>query len=97
MYLGPLLLIVLLKKVLEPIFFPFIPFPNLEKSKPILKKSLVIKLPPPDIHGVPNLSVPIYNPSSNPVASTVSNSHCLKLFLLTFSTISPITSVLADL
>ena len=97
MYLGPKFLIVLSKKEGDPTFLFPTPIPFLAKSKPILKKSLVIKQPPPDIHGIPYLSEAIYKPSSKPAASTADKTQSLKVLPLTFSTINPTTSVFADL
>ena len=95
--MGPTLKIVLSKNDEDPTFLFPTPIPFLAKSNPIRKKSLVIKQPPPDIQGIPYLSDAIYNPSSNPAASTTDKTQSLKVLPLTFSIISPTTSVFADL
>ena len=47
------------KNFSDPTFLFPTPRPFLENRSPYLKKSLEIKHAPPEIHGIPNLSVPI--------------------------------------
>ena len=97
MYFVPVFLRVLSMNKGEPTFLLFTPCPFLENNKPNLKKSLEIMQPPPEIHGIPYLSVPMYRASSKPAASIASINQFRSGFPLTFSTKIPITSVFADL